>query len=341
MMPTRLLLCALGIVAAIGAAPSVGRPCSPPIGYSACSTLPQDGAVGLPTNARLQVVYDAIVPSLEILPAAHLTLETADGNPVEVDYLEGPPRARFLLLTLVPTAPLVAGATYRLVDRLPAKCVAWNIPDCLGEPSTIASFTVGDSADVTAPTFAGLAEVSSVFSPALPEATCGPVSDVRHALTWSAATDDGPAAWIHYDVYDGSGTLLGAGMVGELVRATQRCTGEPEFPVDSWSPHILGGPRFLVRAVDIAGNGETNQVAVDGIDCATFDPDGDGQLGTAGDDSGTAGDDAGVPSPDSGSPSGESDDGGGCSTGAGRTGTGAGGALLGALLLATRRRARR
>jgi uncharacterized protein (TIGR03382 family) len=279
---SRLLVAATTGLGLLAATASPALPCSAPAGWATAVPFPADGATEVPTNARLAAIYVwSVFYSVESEPgfAEHLALRDASGAEVAVERKRSS-RGEDTIETLVPVAPLAPDATYQLVDHLgEASTCMGSEAGCLDdEPTVIATFTTGSGPDVTAPTFAGLATLSSRFAPASVDDPCGAHSYVDHALHWNAATDDGPAEWIRYNVYNADGAALATSVELNDAGSFQACTGIIPTVLIHLYATLTGGPRFQVRAVDLAGNEDPNAIVLDGLGCAHFDSDADGQL---------------------------------------------------------------
>jgi hypothetical protein len=253
-----------------------GRPadaCSYPIGYQSRVTVPQDGALYVPTNARIVVTYRTAIDQPAV--ADHLQLVDAGGAPVPFTVATTV-QPDGIVEVVTPSQPLAAGAQYKLLDRLPSECDLPYQRDCLAEvASPITTFTTSDGPDTTAPTFAGITDSNDDYHFFDPQDSCGAAAWIRHSLDWGAATDsaDGVAtetAWIRFNVYDGAGHLLHALAEGPPVELKTLCTDADGNPI----AHDADGDgvedndtKLVVRAVDLAGNEDDNEVVFEASAC--------------------------------------------------------------------------
>lgn len=221
----------------------VAHACSPPgDGIYGRTVQPPDGATGVPINAEIRLRYEGrleIDPQIRVRPVGELPIE------VEVEAVD------YRLFIARPTGGLEANTTYEVLDRVQVPCDR----ECMSPGfQVVASFTTGDAADVTPPTFAGLASVNSRYIEF--DGTCGEYSTVIFDLSWEQATDDHPTEWLRYNVYDdrGRGVSLYA---GTSVSGQALCGGSADFwPIEA----PFSGPtgEYWVRAVDLAGNEDAN-----------------------------------------------------------------------------------
>jgi MYXO-CTERM domain-containing protein len=165
---------------------------------------------------------------------------------------------RWTSVVLRPAQPLRPETTYEVVDRRDAlPCYAFlKSPACaLGGEVVVAAFTTGARPDTAGPVFQGLRKVrASTAASCAQGATCSSFSGWNFDLEWDAATGDGP---VLYNVYerDGQNLVLRHPFVASLkVPGAVVMSGVP-------SKGFTGGPgRYLVRAVDWAGNEDANTV---------------------------------------------------------------------------------
>jgi MYXO-CTERM domain-containing protein len=273
MTPT-LRLASAGLIglASIAALARPGRACSPPVpppqGYSSRQTLPEDGATGVPSNARISVSYATQrIAALEYIDP-HLELRDSSGNVVPARFASLRQNGS-LLETLTPDDPLVAG-TYQILDLLSATCDTDQISQCRStEPTVIGSFTASDTADTATPTFAGATGVEATYHPFHHFSDCGGNDAyLLYGVQWAAATDDRSTSWLRYNVYNDRDELQGVAAAPPVTIYTgcSNYLGDPVTPVDPTQR------TFYVRAVDIAGNEDANRLLVVGATCEEAAP---------------------------------------------------------------------
>ncbi len=310
----------LGIVvalAAISVAPRASDACSGPPPVSARDSLPANGDADVPTNVEIRVAYRG---NTEAVDSLALALRPVGGSPVELT----PPElvvTDFSRISIQrPVSPLEPNTTYELLDKLQLPCE--SIVCNLDEFQVFATFTTGAGPDEVAPAFAGIANLDSGLLPGDEDDTCGYYSAVLATLTWGAATDDGPAEWIRYRVYDEDGILRGALLSGMGTTGEAFCDGSVGFwPVEA-NIDLRPG-RVTVRAVDMAGNEDGNEAFLTTVPCEDLpDPTPDAGVPDA-----AIGADAG---PGSSADSGDGDAGCGCRA---ETRAPGGGGLLAVLVL--------
>ncbi len=212
---------------------------------------PEDGAVDVPTNARIWIHYDvagtfgvdAILRDDSGAEVA-VTSEVIDGGKLE---LVSP-----LLLLLTPEAPLVAGGEYTL-ELMPEMNVC-------AEPELM-TFSVGNGEDGTPPEFGGIQSVDAWFIEGAGATGPCDVGPDRHHYEVIGAETSGVAAYRLYE----QGELVGVSWTPTLV---SQVTGSGDAPDRC----------FVMRAVDLAGNEDPN----DDLHCL---------VPAEGDDDDSAGDD--------------------------------------------------
>jgi hypothetical protein len=301
-----LVACGLAMAAAVGAVARdarEARACSPPYdGISERRVFPEDGAVDVPTNARVLVEY-ATGANHGLDPPI---LRVQGGGEVEVEVLTE--YTTYLdVRVLRPDAPLASSTTYEVLDTVSFDCV--DVEWCIVAPAVVATFTTGTSTDTVAPTATG------VTAPAVYVANQGTSCDknsdaVRQEVAIAAFDDDRPVAWVRLEYLDAEGNVI----FGPLPPiAVGRICGSG---VANWDyDRATEAGDFAVRAIDLAGN-------VEAVAHELYAPTCEEALGGPALDAGGAGDDDGG-------------DGGCCSSGGGAAGS----LLMAALgLAATRRR---
>jgi uncharacterized protein (TIGR03382 family) len=250
MVPARAAVAvALPVVLAVVldpvASPREAAACSlSPPGIHARTTYPADGATGVPTNTQPRFAYDATIE-----PSGTTALRLAGGEPVAWD------------------APLAPDTTYEIVSDVVVPCTTeqFQETECLGEEQVLATFTTGNQADETPPAFPGLAELTSSYFYDERESCDGPFAGVWINLSWQAAGDDGPADGIRYRIYAGGqlqGSVTGTSAIG-IAFCDGLNTGEGLSAPDFWG--VAGD--YVVRAVDGAGNEESNDVTLSTVSC--------------------------------------------------------------------------
>ena len=258
--------------------------CSFAVGVFERRVIPSNDGVAVPVNAEIRVVYDvwfdidpggAFDGAVSVRPAGGANIDAA----VETVMTD----AR-VTLVVRPAVPLEPNTTYEVLDSVSVPCQNWEPSNCIdAEASVVATFETGTSADEVAPTFAGLASLGSSTDRSEEFNSCGEWASVTFSLRWDAATDDSEDDWILYNVYSHDGTLELAyahslGAAGEAL-----CDGGHPLFSQFWGQT----GEYFVRAVDVAGNEDNNDVRFATKLCSDVPPgDGDGGDGGDSDDGG-------------------------------------------------------
>jgi hypothetical protein len=265
--------------------------CSPPpdsiVGRS---VVPEDGATGVPTNARVLIQYESGLGP----PTSALELRALGGACVA--FTEQTTNAHGAAMRiLVPTGDLAPATTYEVLDTLDPQTCPSGHPDCYGPPMVIASFTTGDSADLIAPSATGVT-VESWYNDHSGSTCEKHDNSIVYWVTIDALADDRPTSWLRLEYRDPEGNLIGGPL--PIVRLGSSCPGgggSGNIDVSLYT----SSDDFFVRVVDLAGNAEAESHFLDGLTCAE---------GAAGGESPDGGTDGGS------SVDGGDDGGGGCST---------------------------
>lgn len=290
------------------------------------SVVPGDGATGVPTNARVRVLY--LGHWNGVLPPA-LSLREAAGASVEVSFEW---RARSLfdwLVVVTPSLPLQPSTTYEVLDELSLPCEDPS-GDCLGEPIVVATFTTGTGADMTPPVFGGGATVESALGGCADSACCGPYDSVNFEAMFTVATGE-PVGGVLYEVILQGEEQPIARVPGVAFHGMRVCDGLVMFDgVTAVTLH--GDAPFALRAYDVAGNFADSDWVTD-VNCPAVWPEPDAGPAAAVDAG--PGQDAGLAA--------VNDGGGGCGCNAGRRDRGQplGWLLIAALVLIASSRASR
>lgn len=247
----------LAVLSAWLSAPLPAHACSGDAALHRRLVQPADGAEGIPVNTEIRIQYTgASAPEVRTGLEGLAVRPVGGGDPIELT-VETRPSDEGVVVVARPTAPLAVGAAYEILDRLADE---WCVSDpCLSEPAVVATFTTSDVEDLVAPAFGGLVEVSASADECDSSACCGPYSVVSHGFGWEPANDDGPADQIRYNVYGPGGSLVAA--LVSSARGYETCAGAPTG--DDEIGHFQVGPgEWSVRAVDLAGNEDDNEIVV-------------------------------------------------------------------------------
>lgn len=229
------------------------RACSPPPPTQLSAVLPADGTTGVPTNAQVRLDYYGF--------------ETTGLQDVEVRPVGG--------AALATTIALLDNAGYPLrhlvVVRLQAPLAPQTQYEVRAGSTIVSTFRTGDGADTMPPTFAGISSVTTSVSDCADSACCGPNRIAYVHMDWGGASDDFSTATVRYNVYAGSALVVPM-TLGRAV-GYQVCSGELSGagPLGNFEG---GSGRYRVRAVDLAGNEDTNNVTQEVMVSCAPQPDG-------------------------------------------------------------------
>jgi len=203
--------------------------------------LPADGATGVPTNTQVRLDYDGSettgLQDVEVRPVGGAALTTT----IALLRNAGYPLRQLVVVHL--QAPLAPQTQYEVV--------AGNV---------VSTFRTGDGADTTPPTFAGIASVTTSVTDCSDSSCCGPNRIAYVRMSWDGASDDFSTAMVRYNVYAGNALVVPMTSVGAV--GFQVCSGQLSGtgPLANFEG---GSGKYLVRAVDLAGNEDTNNVTQD------------------------------------------------------------------------------
>jgi hypothetical protein len=158
-----------------------------------------------------------------------------------------------------PTAPLAPATSYEIASKVKPSCDI----DCVSASyELLGTFTTGSGPDTTPPTFAG-ANAVKVFDAVICDNTacCGPYTGIPVQVDIGSATDESGVA-AYYIYVDGQRVSVYG------TRGLAICSGSISGggAVD-WVNAQSG--RYVVHAVDLAGNEDTNDFGAQvALDCA-------------------------------------------------------------------------
>jgi hypothetical protein len=156
-----------------------------------------------------------------------------------------------------PSGDLLPNHGYQLADQRTIPCDTIVSRNCAlaATPQVFASFTTTAGPDAVAPTFAGATSVASVnHLTCNSDACCGTYDAYVAEASWTTGSDDVAGEDVRYNVYRGtppSLTLVEALVAGTTASGTRVCSG-------SYGDGAFQPGDYVVRAVDWAGNEETN-----------------------------------------------------------------------------------
>ncbi len=277
-----VLVSALGVAAgALAVRPRAADACTPPGPIRLDSVWPPDGSSDVPANVRFVVSYSGVATFAEQSIAMRaLEIRPVGGGaavPVLVNDLEGAGRL-VVLVGVRPVSDLEVGKDYELLGRI-VRCTDGS-GMCPIEPTpvAIARFHT-QAADHTAPVFAGATGVTG--TPVVCAGTCSCEAHTGAQVSFTVAAPAEPALYLIREA--GGPGIAGLGDA----RAYAECTGSGPY----FGPRVTMGAKYVVRAVDRAGNEDDNQQAVTvAVGCPGQGGGGD----SGGGDSGGGGGDTGV-----------------------------------------------
>jgi len=281
--------------------------------------FPSDGATGVPTNARVVLVYRGTTSVV----VDHPRLTTAGGGAVAIGLSQptnltaGAPQDPPYVLA--PTSPLQPNTQYTVLsDYAQVPCVRspyWQpgmgAPSCIpvvdagagdggGSPSSppsfvIATFTTGAGPDNVQPLLSGdLSYSISSRQSCDSSACCGPYDGFLVSVNWSDATDssgsvlyelsrDGAA--ILFPIQNTSGQITTGRLQGAFF-----CSGSTSSvsAMMGYTQFVGRNGTYQIVAVDVAGNRSAPLSVAVSVDCGSAD---------AGVDSGTSTDTQTIDSP--------------------------------------------
>jgi len=230
------------------------RACTPAEpGISSRAVWP-DGTQSIPTNSRLVIAYGAVNGGTAI-PAFGPDVLLLDASGSSVSFTM---EVTGNLVVVRPDGGLLPNHGYQLADQRTIPCMAIASGCALtAAPAVFASFTTGPGTDDVAPLFAGVtgASVGSHLTCG-GSACCGPYDLYLVDVSWASASDDVAGGDLRYNVYRRDGSSLTP--VAPLAQGTS-LSGERVCSGDG-APGLESGD-YVVRAVDWAGNEDTNLAA--------------------------------------------------------------------------------
>ncbi|MGM0577889.1 MAG: hypothetical protein ACQEXJ_19340 [Myxococcota bacterium] len=268
MGPRSLAIAAMLALIAVHDVPAA-LACSPPAPcVSRGAVEPGDGSIGLPTNFEIRLSYHVMDIAVED-GVFDLGLRVEGGDPVDVEVESRTTYEYFgsgRHFVVRATEPLEPQTTYELTDHLPEDSCFTGPVAATEEPQVVATFTTGDGPDAEPPQFEGVQSVEATVFECFGGMCCAGDALLLQ-LEWSEALD-ASALPLRYRVYDADTmtplhtTSLGA------TGATAAACGSPGAHGNSFRVEGQGEHTFLVRAVDLAGNEDDNEVTVSyDVDC--------------------------------------------------------------------------
>jgi hypothetical protein len=238
------------------AAPASACEPSPPT-HQLDDVLPADGATEVPTNAEVRLEYQGFV-----IPTTGLQ-----------DVVVRPVGGAALVTSVAMLDNAGYSSRHLVVVHLQAPLAPQTQYEVEAEGAVVSTFRTGDGADTMAPTFAGIASITTSVSECLSSSCCGPNRVAYVHMGWGGVSDDFNIRMVRFNVYGIDGALVVPMTSGSAsVIGYQLCSGQfsgsgplGNFEADSGEYHV--------RAVDLAGNEDTNDVTRDVTDpCAVSQP---------------------------------------------------------------------
>ncbi|MBI2894689.1 MAG: hypothetical protein HYY06_14135 [Deltaproteobacteria bacterium] len=255
----RPLVC-INVACAVSLASTAAIACSYSQVFRA-DVVPMDGSAGVPTNAEARILYVGIdLYALDDETAGALMLRPVGGDAitatVEVSSLAGG-----IVVTARPEAPLAPLTQYEVLDWVDDSQCSDELGCRMEEPVVVSRFTTGDSPDDQPPEFAGLTGFGTEAAACDESACCGPYRVITARPSYDPASDDGPEGSIRYRLYSSDGPALSPVAVGHssnlwgFIDCDGGALGDDEI-----GRLDLQVGDYVVRAVDLAGNEDANEI---------------------------------------------------------------------------------
>ena len=247
--------------------PAVSSACSPPRpGISNLAVHPPTKTNDVPLNGRI------IVRLNRVTWQPNSFREKFEIRPVGGSVLQVTPRligrGHWKRYVFTFSKPLKPNTTYEVltnIQKVPCSFNSGSSTCAAGKSRVISTFQTGTKADNQPPQFKGLKSITPPPKRSVcpNSACCGPYDYGRFSLGWDPATDETSPKHVLYNVYrlpDLKKPLL------ELVPTAfgiELCSGH--FPGERWDNFTMRSfpinYKFVVRAVDLAGNEDTNTIS--------------------------------------------------------------------------------
>jgi hypothetical protein len=271
--------CLLSVTVLATAAPRRVEACSFESYVSRRSVQPADGSTAVPLNAEIRIEYAGPTGEVSSLDLEDILLRPAGGAPIalEVVLRQGAGRA---VVVGRPAAALAPATVYEILDRWTEGPCDDDVACIAEDHALVGTFTTGDAADAAPPVFAGLSEVTGGDEPEICDdsACCGPNTSLSFGFVWDPATDETPAGELRYDLY-GPGDALVQPLLPQssvYARGYRVCSGDL-IPNDEDGYFAVEPGFYTVRAVDLAGNVDDNEVQVEVLASCGEQAGGDGE----------------------------------------------------------------
>ena len=252
----------------LGAVHSAALACSPLPPLAGQDLFPADGATDVPLNTEVRVHWAGnAVASLDGL--TDIALAGPDGVELAatVEDIAGHQDRSDRWAVLRPDAPLAAETEYTILTPLSSED-CWDPGECLGsERVAHGTFVTGTEEDLDAPSFAGAGEIRLGSDSCDDDACCGPYSARFMTLSWDRVPDE---AGILYNIYRAGAALrpVARYVAGTFIAIVGSGGCSPVPFQTSFREEDIAGASYVVRAVDGAGNEDTNSVVLaTGGDC--------------------------------------------------------------------------
>jgi hypothetical protein len=261
------------------------KACSPDF-FVHRGVFPPSETAGVPTNTEIRLSYS----NGRTIGDPSVLVRPVGGQPIALQiraHDQGHYRP-VRLIVAKPAEELLPNTTYEVLDRVVVGCRPNSGADsgvvCLQpDHAVVATFATGATKDATPPSFGGL-KAATIGNKIVCEngGCCGPYSAVPVNLSWDPAIDDRSPDLVLYNVYRGDAGTKAVdqpvarywryvGLHGELL-----CSGSPDQNTGLPGSEIIEPGAYTVRAVDSAGNEDSNTAVVEiSPPCGTAEPDGE------------------------------------------------------------------
>ncbi|HAA55395.1 MAG TPA: hypothetical protein DCE42_11600 [Myxococcales bacterium] len=243
---------------------------SPRAGIYARTILPSDKSQNIPLNAQISVEYQYFAGFGrfgEWRDQEKIVLIKA-GKEIDVEvktFGQYSALNQRHLIILTPKQALMPSTEYEIHSRIAqTPCSEFASSPCVvGGLAKIGSFKTGTVTDTTAPSFQPAAKVSCGDVESCGHgACCGPYVRGSLSIRWSKAQNEAHADAIRYNIYQSNDMTkpMLTRVDGNGVTFYKTLSGGFHFP--DWSHLGVASGKYVIRAVDIAGNEEQNNTLI-------------------------------------------------------------------------------
>lgn len=227
------------------------------------SVYPVDKSQSVPLNTRVVFIHRAAFrEEMPDFKSSDVRIVEKDGTQITFSMAQRSKGEKREIYVIQPKIPLKKDTTYIVQSK--ARCEHGNSASKCNPSKylTVSTFTTSGKVDVTPPFFNGIEQATS-SCPYNHENSCGIYSSTSIFIGLGKSTDESGAKNVLYNLYKADDLSKPIWMFSKYFRGEKIFSGEKDLhDPEGWIELVNSGEKYIMRAIDLAGNEELNTNSV-------------------------------------------------------------------------------